>query len=373
MIDDAPLPPQARRVEWLDVESLPPGEVTRLLVELVDDGLGRPIRVPVLVARGARPGPVFGLTAALHGNEINGIPVLQRLFAGLDPQRIRGTVVGVLVVNVPGFLLHQREFNDGRDLNHLMPGKRDGSVSEQYAHRLVDRVVRHFNFLVDLHTASTGRVNSLYVRADLKNPTTARMAGTLRPEIALHNPASDRTLRGTAMELGIPAVTLEIGNPQRFQKRYIKDSLAGLQGLMGEFGLLPKRKASRRPGLTVCSRSSWLYTRTGGLLEVFPEVRDRVEKGERVAQLRTVFGDVAEEYFAPVAGVVIGKSTDPVGPAGARILHLGVLGVEQDAFLLDGHDEEAAPAPEAGGTEADEPQGSEGTTDRPDGPPEEGW
>ncbi len=149
------------------------------------------------------------------------------------------------------------------------------------------------------------------------------MARLLRPEIILHNPPSDNTLRGSAMELGIPAVTLEIGNPQRFQERYVKASLIGIVSVLGEYRLLPRRKVNPGPDPVHCSASQWLYTRSGGLLQVLPEVTNRVAEGEVVARLTSIFGDLVEEYRAPFAGVVIGKSVNPVGQAGARILHLG--------------------------------------------------
>ena len=307
----------------LDIDSLPTGCVSRLAVDVVDDGLGHPVRVPVLVAKGRRPGPTFGITAALHGNELNGIPVLHRLFAELDPPRLRGAVVGVLVVNVPGLLMHQRAFLDGQDLNHIMPGRADGNTSELFAHRLIERIVSKFDYLVDLHTASFGRVNSLYVRADLEHPLTSDIARRLRPQILLHNPASDRTLRGTAMERGIPAVTLEIGNPHRFHARYIRASVIGLLGVLGTLGLTAQRRVAPGPEPVICGSSQWLYTQRGGLLEVFPSVTDLVERGEIVAMLSDVYGDVIDEYRAPVDGIVIGHSVQPVGQAGARILHLG--------------------------------------------------
>ncbi|GEM_PF-1502327 len=127
------------RVEHLDLEALPVAQTTRLSVELVQDGLGRPIRVPVLVARGRHPGPVVGLTAAVHGNELNGIPLLHRLFASLEHRSMRGTVVGVLVVNVPGLHLNQRAFSTGEDLNHAFPGRSDGTEAQVYVHALMDQ------------------------------------------------------------------------------------------------------------------------------------------------------------------------------------------------------------------------------------------
>lgn len=317
----------ARTVTHLDVEELPRGRVSRVLLEVAHDGLGRSLSLPIMVARGERPGPVFGLTAAIHGDEINGIPVLHRLFDRIDARQLRGTVVGVMVVNVPGFLSHRRylvEGHGGVDLNHLMPGQADGDVGNVYAHRFLDRCVRHFDYLLDLHTASFGRANSLYVRADMSDATTARMAYLLRPQIILHNPPSDATLRGTAEEMKVHAVTVEIGNPHRFQPEYIRTTLVGIRSVLSAVGMLPRRKVSPGPEPVVCERSRWLYTDRGGLLTVHPELRSPVAAGEVVASLTNVFGDLTAEYRAPFDGVIIGKSTNPVGPTGARIVHLGI-------------------------------------------------
>ena len=315
-------PPQ--RVERLEPKSLPVGEVSRLVVEIVHDALGFPVLLPVLVARGERPGPTFGITAAVHGNELNGIPVVHQLFERLDIKNLRGTLVGVVAANVLGLGRMERGYVDGTDLNDIMPGRPDGNASGVYAHRFIDRVVRGFDYLVDLHTASFGRVNSLYVRAEMTHGATAEMAYLQRPQIILHNPPSDGTLRGAADELDIPAITVEIGNPHQFQPNFIKRALVGLRAVLGEVGMLPRRNlAMSGPVPILCDKSRWLYADHGGLLEVFPEVTQRVGEGEVVARLRDAFGDVLREYKAPFDGGVIGKSNNPAGVSGARIIHLG--------------------------------------------------
>lgn len=321
-----------QRVEGLDVEALPQGTKTRLLLEIAHDGLGRPFELPVIVVRGARPGPVFGITAAVHGNELNGIPVLHRLLDRIDPAQLRGSVVAVMVVNIPGFLAHERRFFESADLNHVMPGRPDGNSAQVYAYRLLDRVVRHFDYLVDMHTASFGRVNSLYVRADMGDPRAARMARLQRPQIILDDPPSDHTLRGAAAELNIPAITVEIGDPQRFQAEYISRSVAGVRAVLSEVKMLPRRKPTPLPPPVICARSTWLYTDHGGLLEVFPVVTAPIEQGEVVARLSNIFGDVVREYRAPFSGVVIGKSVNPVSETGGRILHLGLLHENQELW-----------------------------------------
>ncbi len=309
----------------LELDQIPARQTTRVLVQLVSDGLGQAIQVPVLVARGRTPGPVVGVTAAVHGNELNGIPVIHRLFGALEGKPLRGTVVGVVAANVPGLHAHQREFVDGTELNDIFPGRVDGNISQIYAHRLLERVVGCFDYLLDLHTASFGRINSLYVRADMDHEATSRMAILQKPQIILHNPASDGTLRGAAMERGIPAITVEIADPNRFQPRYIRPAVAGVLAVLAELGIVKRRPPRPGPAPILCERSYWMYTDRGGLLEVVPELAQQVQQGDVVACVRDAFGDLRVEYRAPDGGVVIGKSTNPVGQSGARILHLGVL------------------------------------------------
>ena len=327
--------PIHRRRE-LVIEEFPRGQVSRLYVDLVANGLAQDILLPLLVARGRRDGPVFGLTAAVHGNELNGIRVIHDLMHKIDPRQLNGTVVALVVVNVPGLHRHQREFVDGGDLNHIFPGRENGNAAEVYAHRILDRIVKRFDYLVDLHTASFGRVNSVYVRADMTHATTATMAYLQRPQIIVHNPPSDYTLRGAAMDLGIPSVTLEIGDPQKFQPNYVRSSRIGLRAVLAAAGMLPRRPVAEGPEPVLCERSYWMYSDRGGLLEVLPRPTDRVSQGERVAVLRNAFGDVIREYHAPQDGIVIGKSVNPVGQTGARILHLGAVAPVDHGFQRRG-------------------------------------
>lgn len=288
------------------------------------DPLSTPICVPVMVARGSEDGPVFGITAAVHGNEVNGIPVIQRLFAELDPTALSGTVVGVPVVSAYAFLAATRTFFEGFDLNRIMPGAPQGNVGQVYSHRILDRLVKHFDYLVDVHTASFGRINSLYVRADLRDEQSRKMAFLQSPEIIVHNEAKDGTLRDAAMDMGIAAITVEVGDPLRFQRRMIRDSLHGVRAILHEYGFLPSTPANNEDETpVVCSRSKWIYADNGGLLEVLPDLAEAVRAGDPIARLRNPFGDILATYEAPEDGVVVGKSTNPVCRTGSRILHLG--------------------------------------------------
>lgn len=312
-------------IDSLELASLPSGVISRCYLQVVEDGMGSPVKIPLLVAKGKDNGPVLGLTAAVHGNELNGIPVIQRLFKEIDPKNLKGTIVGVPIVNVPSYLRKKRRFLDGVDLNHIMPGKENGTVSQVYAWRIVNRLVKHFDYLLDLHTASNGRVNSYYIRADMSDETVRKMALLQNAQIIVHNPPSDGTLRGTADELEIPAITLEVGNPNLFQKGMIRDGLTGIHNLLGYLDMYDSAVEEISEETILCKKSYWIYSDVGGLITVYPKVAELIKKGDNLATVRNIFGDVIKEYHAPEDGVVIGKSVSPVNQTGGRILHLGIV------------------------------------------------
>lgn len=133
----------------------------------------------------------MGITAAVHGNELNGVPCIHRVVSDIDVHKLTGTVVAVPCVNVTGYLKFTREFADGKDLNRYFPGKEDGFAAQVYTYQLMQKIISQFNYLIDLHTASFGRVNSYYVRSDMNDPIGAVMAHLQQPQVILHNSGQD--------------------------------------------------------------------------------------------------------------------------------------------------------------------------------------
>ncbi len=310
----------------LDLERLPEGKISKFQFHIADDGIGRPIWIPGLVAKGLQKGPVIGITAAVHGNELNGIRVIHNLFRELrdEVERLHGVIIGLPLVNIPGVLSNRREVYDGIDLNRIMPGKSLGNAGQKYSAKFLKGLVSNFDKLIDLHTASFGRINSLYVRVNMSDKASAELAYLQNPQIIVNNKGRDGSLRGAAAKIGIPAITVEVGDPQMFQKRLIRFSLIGLHNIIGHFKMLPLSPEKGRNPPILCDKSYWIYTSHGGILEVVPHVAERVKKGDLIARQTNQFGDVVQEYFTPEDGIVVGKSTNPISPTGARILHLGL-------------------------------------------------
>lgn len=325
--------------EELKISSLKRGKVHRVQIHMSDNSLGVPWRVPAIIVRGAKPGTVLGVTAAIHGDELNGISTIFKLIDSVDPLNLTGTLVLIPISNTPGYLLNQRYFSDNVDLNRIMPGKAQGNPSNIYAHNFTRKIVSKFDFLLDLHTASFGRVNSLYIRADLENPICRTLAYLQNPQIIVSKYDTDGTLRGWASSKGIPSITIEIGNPNAFQHNLIDETLEGILNTMRFLNMLDGEVKDMVTDAVIVDTSYWIYSTKGGIVDVIPKLTEHVKKGELIAKVYDVFGQVREEIYADRAGVVIGKNVRPNCDAGTRILHLGVGEIEPLPETIPGHED----------------------------------
>eukprot|EP00474_Spongospora_subterranea_P009972 CRZ10430.1 hypothetical protein [Spongospora subterranea] len=330
-------------VAKLDLDDWPSGEISVMWVQIVSDAFGSPISVPVMLAKGSTPGKVVGLTAALHGNEVSGIPTIQKIFHDLAPHicNLKGAVVAVPCCNQFGFENTTRFYQDGADLNRCFgsafkPGNEINIAtrSQQFCKNLFERVLVNCNVLMDLHTASFGRHNSFYVRADIRYPFISRLARLIQPQIIVHNVGTGGdggagTLRAAACARGIDAITIEIGDSTSFNRALIGMTYAGIARVLDDIGLIEvpefRQLDVTRPPTIVCSHSYWMQTDCGGVLDVSPSCAEIVRKGQFLASVVDIFGFVITKYVAPEDGVVIGKSTNPANVQGDRIVHLGII------------------------------------------------
>lgn len=295
---------------------------------------GQPVLIPIIVIQGKTKGPTLGLTAAIHGNELNGIAIIHQLVVSIDTNILNGKIIAIPGINAKSIQMDERRFVDGEDLNRNFPGKEHGSESEQYVFKIKERILHSFDFNIDMHTASFGRVNSMYARADSVNDTILKLAELQYPDIILQskgpsfgtvNSNATETLRAEASQLGIPSIAVEYGNPQVYQNDMIE---RGLKGIFNTLKWLNMYEGQIEKGIvqpTYCKKSYWMYMDEGGFLDVNVELNQLIKKGEKIATVRDAFGEIIKEYHSPEDGVVIGKSSNPSNMSGGRIIHLGIL------------------------------------------------
>ncbi len=278
---------------------------------------------PVLVVNGVSKGQTLCLTAAIHGDELNGIEMVRRIIQDLDPARVKGAVIGVPIVNLQGFRRGSRYLPDRRDLNRFFPGSATGSSASRIAESLFDNMIRQCDGLVDIHTGSLNRTNLPQLRADLRNAAVRDFANGFGAFMVLHNIGTPGTLRRAATDIGIPAVTLEAGEPGRLQSAQVREGTAGITRLLDALNIVNRVNllTEARP---VYYRSTWVRSDSGGILFSVVRLGQLVSSGDILGTVTDPITNEQNLIYSPVRGRVVGMALNQVVMPGFATFNLGI-------------------------------------------------
>ncbi len=304
-------------------ETVPGGTMKRLTWTATETFTGTSIPTAVMVVHGRQPGPVLCLTAAVHGDELNGIETVRRVIHDLDPERLSGTVIGVPIVNLQGFHRNSRYLPDRRDLNRYFPGNPGGSSASRIAYSLFNRVILRCNALVDLHTGSFHRTNLPQLRADLSNPGVVDLTTGFGATVILHSAGGEGTLRRAAVEAGIPAVTLEAGAPQQVNEEAVDHSAKSIQTLLDTLNMYDRRSLWGNPE-PAYYQSRWVRVDHGGILSGKVKLGRRVAPGEILGTVTDPISNEQADIVSPFRGRVIGMALDQFVMPGYATFHIGI-------------------------------------------------
>lgn len=279
------------------------------------------VTMPVEVIRGKKPGPVLFVSAAVHGDEINGVEIIRRLLRLPMLNRIRGTLIAVPIVNVHGFLNMSRYLPDRRDLNRCFPGSESGSVAGRLAWLFANEIVSKANCGIDLHTGAVHRSNLPQIRANLDDEQTRELADSFGTPVVLNSNLRDGSLREYAAEAGIPMLLYEAGEALRFEETAIRCGVRGVTNVMRQLGMLPRRKV-KRVSSVVARSSSWVRAEQSGILRPYVPLGATVKKGSLLAGISDPFGRDELELRSRFDGVVIGRSNLPLVNEGDAVFHI---------------------------------------------------
>jgi len=308
-------------------------------IELAD---GSWVELPLIVLRGARPGPVFYIGAAFHGDEVNGIEVATGFARGLDLAALSGTVLMVPAQNPLALQAQHRVFvghylkspldQSPNDPWISFPGDVDGNMAAQLAHALYDRLMRHADYLIDIHTPTTGgryapfaflpppQIGATAVAAEAM----AKAFGVdyiLSTEEGLY--VSEQSPHVVLARRGKTAMGIELGEGGRLEADVTARGALGLTNVFRRIGML--EGAVETIGRQLVIRSMIVIrARRAGLVHLNVALNDSVASGQVMATITNIFGELVEEIRAPLAGPIVRIATFPIVNAGERIIQIGV-------------------------------------------------
>ena len=286
-----------------------------------------PLAMPVEVVRGRVDGPTVFVSAAIHGDEINGIEIIHRLLRQHSTLRqLRGTLICIPIVNVFGFINQTRYLPDGRDLNRSFPGSERGSLTSRVAHLFLREVAAKCDYGIDLHTAAAHRNNLPHIRANLDDKETLRLARSFQVPVLLNSNTRDGSLRQAAGELGVKVVLFEGGERLRFNQHVIRIGLQGVMSALRTLGMLPARpRREDGPKAFVARHTRWVRAARSGIHCIEAQLGQRVRRGDRLGVISDPFGALEEEVCCEHDGIIIGQTNLPLVNEGDALFHLARL------------------------------------------------
>ena len=287
---------------------------------------------PAFVARGTHPGPTLVITAGYHAGEYASIAAVTRFGHELDPTRLRGTVVGVPLVNTPGFFERTEYLNprDGRNMNRVFPGTGGLDSSEQVAAFLMAELLTSADAYVDTHGGDRIEALSSYALWPYTgHPATDAMSERLALAYGLDNVLKGDPVAGkgrawaTVSVLGIPTLLAEAGTQGRLDPPAEERHGFGLMQLLRALEMVDETPVAVTPARQL-SRLAWVEADRAATFHPAVALGDTVKQDQVVGELRDLLGTTLRTLIAPEAGVVLCLASSLAIRPGDHLLGVGV-------------------------------------------------
>jgi len=300
-----------------------PGTSAEVNLPVTTTATGFASHLSIRVLHGAKPGPTVFVSGAIHGDEIVGTAVIQRVGLELDAQKLAGTVMLIPVANVYGFLARSRYLPDRRDLNRSFPGNPDGSLAAQLAHVFFTQIVSRAALGIDIHTAGVHRYNLPQIRIAAGDTRLVELAMAFGAPIIIESPLRDGSLRALAKGASVDMLLMETGEALRFDRFSIETGVAGVLRVLAHLGMIEADDGLTEVGVPARSnRTQWVRSPRGGVAHRALEAGDPVREGDLLAVVAGLHGEEPQELLSPMDGIIIGHATLPVVHQGDALFHI---------------------------------------------------
>jgi predicted deacylase len=289
---------------------------------------------PYFAVVGAQDGPTFLLTAGIHAAEYTGILAAIRLGRDLQPSDVHGTIVIIPLLNRPGFFERSVYVNpvDGENLNRVFPGRPDGTWSDRFAHHLLNDIIVHCEYAMDLHAGDMIEDLEPFVIFSQTGNTevdarTRRMIDSYGVRWATRSiPTGERPgmLYAAAAQRGVAAMIAESGRCGLVEEDAVQRHVDGVRNIWRTLDILIDAPARSVEPPRVLNRFEWLRSEHEGIFDCRVRVTDAVQTGQSLGQMIDLLGNPLAQVTSPANGVVLFTVTSPAIKQGGLLLGVGV-------------------------------------------------
>lgn len=303
--------------------TIQPGEQVTLALPTPELYTCAPMHIPIHVIHGKNEGPCLLVAAALHGDEINGIAIIQKLLNFVSRRKIKGTLIAVPVVNIFGLLSGERYLPDRRDLEGNLPGSETGSYAARYAHSFITEVFSKATHCIDLHTGEQHYQKHPQVITNFKRIEALELARVFRAPLMIHSESKYGFLWQMDENEGIPTLSYQTGEGKRFDFGGISVGVRGIVKVMQHLGMVQSNTRTLSHTPVSIKETSWVRSPGSGLCRLFKKLGSHVKEGDEIAAISDPFG-TAQKFTitSPRNGVIIEQNNRPLTNEGEPIVKL---------------------------------------------------
>ncbi|MBQ4819953.1 succinylglutamate desuccinylase/aspartoacylase family protein [Aquimarina sp. MMG016] len=282
------------------------------------------VEIPIIIERSKKPGPTVLITAGIHGDEINGVEVVRQIIAKKINKPAKGSIICIPVLNVFGFLSMNRFFPDGRDLNRVFPGTKNGSLASRFAHQFVNQILPIADFCLDFHTGGASRFNAPHIRVDPKNERLVTLSKIFNAPFTLLSKNLDGSYRATCAKKGVDILLFEGGKSQNSNRDIAREGVYGTMRILHHMGMLKPTFSvpDKQEESIIIKKSFWIRAKYSGLLHIKIHFGKHVEKGEILATITDPYGTKRHVVKSPNDGYIINVNEAPIVYKGDAIFRI---------------------------------------------------
>ena len=306
----------------IDGKEIAPGTSDQVNLYVSRLPSGTRINIQVNVFRSDVEGPTVLVLGGVHGDEINGIQIVQRMLYEKAFDDIKmGSVIAIPLLNVFGFIQFSRDVPDGKDVNRSFPGSTTGSLASRTAAVLTKKILPLVDVAIDLHTGGASRYNYPQIRYSKKDARALELGKVFGAPFLIQKPFISKSFRKTANLHGVSVLVYEAGESTRLDGFSIDLGIAGIKRTLHSLGMIehaPKANHMTRN----FESTGWVRASEAGLFVWSKESGAYVRKGELLGVIQSPQADRTKRIIAKKSGYIIGHNNASVVHNGDALFHL---------------------------------------------------
>jgi uncharacterized protein len=309
-------------------ETIHPGEHVSLALPLPELFSCAPMYMPINVVHGKKAGPCLLVIAAMHGNELNGAEIINRLLQLNNIKKLKGTLITVPIMNVYGFINKAQTLPGGTPLSENFPGSPQGTHAARLAHLFCSEIFTQADYCLDLQTGWLNHSNLPQVFVTDGNEKELELARAFAAPVISEVITPKGSLRTHANKEQTPYLVYEAGEAMRFDESSIRIGIKGTVNLMRHIEMLPasSKAPSKKQTSFIMRDTRWVRSPTSGISHSTTTLGQQVKKGALLTIIKDPFGSGSDvPVIAPFDGIVVSINNLPLVYEGVALFQLAAF------------------------------------------------